>query len=148
MSKQTNQTNQATQKEDVKKMDFAFCLYRKTSKAGNHYFTGNGLIGFYNEEKKNPKEPDLRISRIEPLTGGAKEDFASLWVQVSKDGQTTYLTGKVYDQRIIGFISKQDTTDQPTPYVNFYFDDRGTTADSSVGNPDSNKYDAGKKKPF
>ena len=95
-----------------------FALWQKAGKDGKPYFTAKGgIVGFYNPNKKNPKEPDLRvyIKVKEQL-----EDYASLWCEVSDKGNK-YLTGTLVhgNVRIVGFInSKAESTKQP--YLRFY----------------------------
>ena len=113
----TKQTTQTTLKE-------AFAVWRKSSKDGKtHYFTGKGIVGFYNSKKENPKEPDIRFYNTDQ-EGKAKYDseFCSVWVNQSKNDKT-YLSGKLGNDYIVGFkiISDNDNTDTKYPYLQFYF---------------------------
>ena len=49
-----------------KKLEQVFALWKRTSKEGKTYFSGKDYLGnnvtaFYNTEKKNLKEPDMRV---------------------------------------------------------------------------------------
>lgn len=113
---------QATQKKEMK-MEQVFALWKRTSKAGNTYFTGQdayglNLRGFFNTNKKNPKEPDLRVYAVEDSETLSKEEYISLWCNVSKNGNK-FLTGKMGGKRVVGFIRKSDN--DKAPYVTVYF---------------------------
>ena len=98
-----------------------FALWKKTSKNGNTYFTGKSkeglnLRGFFNTNKKNPKEPDLRVY-ITDNGGLAKEPIISMWCNVSKNGNK-FLTGKLGDDKVVAFIRKTDN--DKAPYLTAY----------------------------
>lgn len=51
---------------DKKKLEDFCALWEQKSERGLEYLTGkdadgNKLVAFYNESKKNPKEPDIRV---------------------------------------------------------------------------------------
>ena len=57
--------NKDTKKDNKKLEDFC-ALWEQESKNGNTYLSGkdrdgNRLVAFYNDNKKNPKEPDIRV---------------------------------------------------------------------------------------
>ena len=112
-----NKTNR--QQENLKEI---FALWKRQSKAGNTYFSGKNsigenIVGFFNTNKKNPKEPDLKVYYYagEEI---AKEPVLSMWCNVSNNGKK-YLTGKIDKHRYIGFINGDDQ-DGKHPYVRIY----------------------------
>ena len=53
-------------KKEDKKLEDLCALWEQKSKNGLEYLTGkdaegNKIVAFYNESKKNPKEPDIRV---------------------------------------------------------------------------------------
>ena len=110
------------QKQQLKEL---FALWKTTSKDGKTtYFTGktaNGsnLVGFYNSKKKNPEEPDLRVSMKKE--DGTNLDYASLWCKVSKAG-SKYLSGQTKDKMYItGFFN--NSKNEKAPYIKVYLQD-------------------------
>jgi uncharacterized protein (DUF736 family) len=104
-------------------MEQVVALWKKESKNGNPYFSGVAypdevyVTGFFNTNKKNPKEPDLRIY-LNTKDGIEKEEWLSLWCNVSANGKK-YLTGKLGKKRVVGFINEKDNS--KAPYVRVYF---------------------------
>ena len=103
-------------------MKEVFTLWKRESKSGDPYFTGkdqygNGLVGFFNTNKKNPKEPDLKIYRKDG-EGIQKDPAISMWCNVSKNDKK-YLTGRICEQRYVGFITN-DPDNVKRPYVRVY----------------------------
>ena len=105
-------------------------LWKKESKNGKPYFTGKANINgyeqnvtaFYNLEKKNPKEPDLRIYAVDKENKLSKEPILSLWVNVSPAKNSKYLSGKVDGKRVVGFINESKAnTKRPT--ISIYLSD-------------------------
>lgn len=103
----------------------SFVLWINTSKAGNEYLTGilneelgkGKIIGYFNTNKKNPKEPDIRIYTLDTENKNNKE-IADLWDSISKTGNE-YLTGTSDEQeRLIGFYGEKNVK---TPYIRVYF---------------------------
>lgn len=116
-------TATATEK---KKLQGVFALWKRKSKDGKKtYFTGqtedkkNQLTAFYNLDKKNLKEPDMRIYIRDDEGNLSKEPYASLWVNATKNGKKKYLTGKLEGKRVVGFIREDATEKQP--YISVYF---------------------------
>lgn len=112
-------------KEEVKqevKLAEAFALWKNTSKAGTEYLKGydlhkNKLVGFFNGNKKNPKEPDVRVYSID-AEGNQEKEVASLWENISKN-EKKYLTGSTDEkEKLVGFYSNKD---EKTPYIRVYF---------------------------
>lgn len=120
----------ATKKAENKKQEFVakdiFALWKRTSKNGDTYFSGktskdNGemqLRGFFNTNKKNPKEPDLRVYVVTSKGELSKEPLISMWCNVSKNSKK-YLTGKIEDKRVVAFIN--DKANEKQPYVVAYY---------------------------
>ena len=108
----TNQKNQV------------FALWKRMSKEGKTYFTGKyeeaEVRAFYNSKKQNPKEPDLRIYTVDGDKNLSKEEFVSLWCNVSKGGKK-YLTGKLNGRRVVGFINDKATAENKQPYISLYW---------------------------
>ena len=116
-------TKKAVEKKVEFKMEQVCALWKQKSKSGNEYFSGslsNGVRAnaFYNTDKKNPKEPDLRIYPIGEDKKMAKEPVLSMWVNVSKT-KSKYLTGKLGEKRVVGFIN--NGKNEKAPYISIYF---------------------------
>lgn len=116
----------ATKKAENKKeftMVQVFALWKSKAKSGAEYLTGKTgdglkLTGFFNTKKKNPKEPDLRVYTHDSEGNLNKDVYVSMWCNVSKNDKK-YLTGKIGDKRIVGFIRK--TENEKAPYVSVYY---------------------------
>lgn len=115
------------EKEEVKKqLEEAFALWKNTGKKGNDYLTGNDcnnhkLVGFYNKEKRNEKEPDIRIYELDS-ENKIGQSVCSLWNNESKDKKTKYLTGITSDnEKIVAFFNSNCTNNQPI--IRAYFKD-------------------------
>lgn len=111
-----------TQTQEKPRMEQAFALWRKQSKKGTFYFEGTGnLVAFYTEKEK-PNQPDLKVySKGED--GKLGKEFCALWVNATDKGYK-YLTGSIGDQKVVGFIAKEDTTGTKKPYISVFYDDR------------------------
>jgi len=101
----------------------AFAMWQREGKKGT--FLGGldkdnniGLIGFYNGNKKNPKEPDARIYVVDADGKKEKDECASLWLNVGKNGNQ-YLTGYYNEKKVVGFINKNGDSKQP--YIRVYY---------------------------
>ena len=114
-------TNQVKTKSN--KMEEVFSLWRKTGKNGTHYFTGKGIVGFYQTNKEKPKSHDLLIYNVNEEGNVVKPSILSLWVQLSKDKKTQYLTGKYEGRRVVGFINKDAAEGSKKPYLSIYYSD-------------------------
>lgn len=115
--------NTSTVKETKQERVQVFALWKKQSKEGKPYFTGKvgklNLVGFYNLNKKNLKEPDLRVYHINE-EGKAGEEYISLWCNTSEKGNK-YLSGKLGANRVIGFFNEKATEENKRPYISVYF---------------------------
>ena len=124
----TSKTTNVVEKGEERKFDLteAFVLWEKTSKAGRKYLSGKTseeldfleLVGFYNTNKKNPKEPDIRIYDIDS-EGNQGNEVCSLWENISKN-ENRYLTGTTNDnEKIIAFYTKEVINGRP--YIKAYY---------------------------
>lgn len=114
-------TEKSTQKTTSFNLEQAFALWKNKSKDGSKsYFTGYGLIGFYNTMKKNPKEPDLRVYKQTKDNEPLGEPVTSLWCNVSKGGKK-YLSGKYEGKKVVCFINEK--AEGKKPYISAYYSD-------------------------
>ena len=102
-------------------------LWKKTSKDGKKsYFTGACnekecyLTAFYNTDKKNLKEPDLKVYARDDEGNLSKDPILSLWCNASKGGKK-YLSGKMDGKRVVGFINS--SKNEKAPYISVYWSD-------------------------
>ena len=110
-------------------LEQAFVLWRNESKNGKFYLKGkdlhdNKIVGFFNTNKKNPKEPDIRVCEV-ILDDQCKEstgnEICSLWDNESSKG-TRYLTGTTDEkEKIVAFYGKEH--EEMRPYIRAYFKD-------------------------
>ena len=97
-----------------KKLIPVFALWSRKDKNGNEYFTGKTedssekLVAFYNQ-KRHLKDSDINVfcRDGEKLVG-----YAKMWANVAKSGNK-YLSGKIGEQRIIGFFNQNHKVSQP-----------------------------------
>lgn len=124
--------NKEQEKEIKKEGEFSlkesFVLWKEKSKSGSDYLKGNILensiriVGFYNTNKKNPKEPDIRIYSVNDEEKVDKE-VCDLWETVSKN-EKRYLTGSTDDkERIIAFYNDKQNEEGTRPYIRAYYKD-------------------------
>ena len=111
-------------KKDEFDLEEAFVLWSHKAKSGADYLTGSvgemKLIGFFNKEKKNEKEPDIRIYTIEN-DEISKEEVASLWRNVSKTG-SYYLTGTDNENiKLVGFYNEKIFEFPNRPFIRVYY---------------------------
>lgn len=99
----------------------AFVLWKNKAKSGNEYLKGhdlnkNNLVGFFNTNKKNPKEPDIRVYLVN-AEGKQEKEVASLWDYTSKNGKQ-YLSGSTDEkEKIVAWYGKKEKA----PYIRAYF---------------------------
>lgn len=119
--------------EEIKKGEFnlkeAFVLWKDTAKSGTNYLKGSiidekenktSLVGYFNTNKKNPKEPDVRIYCINE-EGKQDKEVCDLWETVSKT-EKRYLTGIDDDkERIIAFYTEEQNKEGTRPYIRAYY---------------------------
>lgn len=117
-------------------------LWKNKSKDGKKtYLSNKAFIGFYNTKKQNPKEPDLQIYAKGENGKAEKEETAVLWCNVSKDGNTKYLSGylKKTNEKLTGFINNK--ADDKIPYVNIYLSEELGKSNKKVSNKKVTKED-------
>lgn len=119
-------SNTKETKKGASELTEAFALWLHKSKANNEYLSGlttseNGnvrLVGYFNTNKKNPKEPDIRVYSLDG-EGNQDIEVADLWENVSKQ-DTRYLSGSTNDkEKLVGFYG--DKKEEKRPYVRVYF---------------------------
>lgn len=99
----------------------AFVLWKNTSKSGKDYLKGydlnkTKLVAFFNSNKKNPKEPDVRVYSIDS-EGKQEKEVASLWENVTQN-EKRYLTGNTDEkEKLVAFYSNKEKA----PYIRAYF---------------------------
>lgn len=113
----------------------AFTLWINKGKKGGKYLSGRNsagfhVRGFFNNEKQNPKEPDIRIYTVLSDGTTAKEECCSLWCNVSEKTEKKYLSGKFGNDRVIGFFNSKAKIGENIPYINVYYsEDQQETAE-------------------
>lgn len=146
----------ATKTNTAKKeftLEQVFALWRQKSKDGKKtYFSGKigdeYLTGFYNTNKQNPKEPDIRIYKRDEEGNLSKEEFVSLWCNAKENGKK-YLTGKIDGKRVVGFINSSGN--EKAPYISVYWSDdqnKDTAKAESKPDPKATKTKKAKKEEF
>lgn len=119
--KQTKETNKEGALKEL------FVLWNKTSKNGLDYLSGSlsddkkYLVGYFNTEKKNPKEPDIRVYILDE-EGKQDHQVCSLWTSESKKGNV-YLTGLTDEnEKVTGFYG--DKANSARPYIRIYIEEK------------------------
>ena len=113
-----------TQKETLQE---AFVLWKVKSKSGMDYLSGNlkltedlqvKVIGYFNGEKKNPNEPDIKVYSLDH-EGNQDKEICALWEQVSHAGKR-YFTG-VSDEKekVVAFYNNDQENNRP--YIRCYY---------------------------
>lgn len=115
-------------KEEVKKsLEEAFCMWISKGKNGE-YLSGKTtsecgdteIIGFFNKDKKNYKQPDITICKR--VDDKKLEEICVLWKSVSKDKTKPYLFGHTSEnENIVAFYN--DGKNPKAPYIKGYFKD-------------------------
>lgn len=80
---------------------------------------GKQVKGFYRNNKKNPKEPDIVVCSVDEK-GQAKDEIIALWTTVSKETKKQYLYGKAGDEAVVGFYSEK-VEGKNRPEIRVYF---------------------------
>lgn len=107
----------------------AFVLWKNKAKSGNDYLKGHtaadkegktvSLIAYFNSNKKNPKEPDIRVYSVNE-EGNQDIEVASLWESISESKGTRYLTGTTNDsEKLVAFYGKEN--EEKRPYLRVYY---------------------------
>lgn len=115
-----------TVKEEKKEFDLkeAFVLWKNVAKSGKEYLSGfvnneekTKLKGFFNTDKKNPKEPDIRVYTE---VNDKLVEVASLWTNVDKKEQK-YVTGSTDEnEKLVGWFGKENQ--EMRPFVRVYYE--------------------------
>ena len=108
--------------ENREQLRECFVLWKKVSKNNVEYLSGYlkekniNIVGFFNTNKKNPKEPDIRIY-CENEEEKTNIEICSLWDNVSKNNNR-YLAGVTNeDEKIIAFYDGENNR----PYIKAYY---------------------------
>lgn len=106
-------------------LEEAFALW-ETKKGDTVYMTGKTagdkpvrLVAFINEEKKNPKQPDIQVY-IQADKGVKKTQVASLWLNKSKSGKDYFSGQDNENKKLVGFVN-DDTQGGKYPSLRVYF---------------------------
>lgn len=106
-------------------LEEAFALW-ETKKGETVYMTGKTagdkpvrLVAFINEEKKNPKQPDIQVY-IQADKGVKKTQVASLWLNKSKAGKDYFSGQDNENKKLVGFVN-DDTQGGKYPSLRVYF---------------------------
>lgn len=129
MSTKTTKKVTAQVKETKKEFNLeqAITLWIYKGKKGGKYLSGKAqydgfkVKGFFNKEKKNPKEPDIRIYISADNGDLSKEEYCSLWCNVSEASGKKYLSGKLGEDCVVGFFNDKAEIGGTIPYINVYF---------------------------
>ena len=135
MSAETATKNAA---EGKKELERVIVLWIYSSKDGKKtYLSGKTedgilkLIGFFNKEKQNPKEPDIRLYTVHTTARGKTERseqvYTSLWVNATQNGKKV-ISGKLNDRRLVGFFNSKAKVGGTIPYINIYWSDDSAEA--------------------
>ena len=105
----------------------SFVLWKNISAKQNEYLSGTTtddpkqifkLVGYFNTNKKNPKEPDIRIYSLND-EGKQDSEVCDLWESISKN-ENRYLTGTTNEkEKIIAFYGNSE--DEKRPYIRAYY---------------------------
>lgn len=118
-----------TQKKDEKKefnLKEAFVLWKNESKKtpGTYYLAGfvandekTKLKGFFNTNKKNPKEPDIRVyTEVDTKL----VEVASLWTNIDKN-EKKYVTGTTDEnEKLVGWFGQENQ--EMRPFIRCYYE--------------------------
>ena len=80
------------------------------------------LTGFFNKEKQNPKEPDIRLYTVSEKNERSDQVYLSLWVNATKNGKKV-ISGKLNNKKVVGFFNPKATVGGVLPYINIYWSD-------------------------
>lgn len=119
------QTSKSTNKNINKDLEEAFALWER-KKGDNVYYSGKtsgdeaiSIVAFVNNDKKNPKQPDINIYE-QSEKGAEKKELATLWKNESKAGKLYYSGYTNEKEKIIAFINA-DTKDGKYPSIRAYY---------------------------
>lgn len=132
MKKAIKEKELKKEKENGTKLEEAFVLWKHESKKGNDYLSGNtpvtnegvslNLVAYFNNKKKNEKEPDIRVY-TQKDDGDIDKEVCSLWEYTSKNGNI-YLSGLTDDKEgIVAFYNEIDENSK-IPYIRAYYKEK------------------------
>ena len=119
----TEKSNKEVKDSNLKEL---MSLWLHESANGTKYLTGTAddvtgkfkVVGFFNTNKKNENEPDIRVYEEVEKGSVLKEVLVSLWKHTSKGG-VDYMTGKDNeDNKVVAFYGKEN--EEKRPYVRIY----------------------------
>ena len=127
MSTKTKTTAKASTQKKEFNLERLLVLWRYKSKKGNVYFSGKTeegakVSGFYNKDKQNPKEPDIKLYFFDDEGNLEKDPFLAMWCNATTKDKK-YLSGKYEEKRVVGFINEKSEINGVKPYINVYFSD-------------------------
>ena len=127
-------TTKKTEKTEVKQVEEktqlreAFALWIAEATTGTKYLYGQlknekgevvcSLRGWFNKNKKNPNEPDIRIYERD-VEGNQGEELACLWDHISKNS-VRYLSGYTNEKEELVAYYNKDKEDNK-PYIRVYY---------------------------
>lgn len=115
-----------------KEMKEAFALWRRESAKGTHYLTGYAmvednkvnLVAYFNTNKKNPKEPDVRvyesIKNADGTYSTSEKEIASLWEEITKNEKRILKGSTNEGERLVCFYGLENQ--EARPYIRAYYD--------------------------
>lgn len=107
---------------------------------------GDKLTGFFNKEKKNPKEPDIKLYIRDDEGNISKDVYLSLWCNATDSGKK-YLSGKFDNgDRVVGFFNAKAEVNGIIPYINVYLSDDENNQEK-ITEPKAEKKKAKKEEP-
>ena len=120
----------AEPKTEEKELKEAFALWSRKGQSGKEYYSGKcddiSLLGFINANKKNEKEPDIRIYTSDENNEDKLVEVASLWKTISKNDKL-YLTGKDNEnKKLIGFYNDHFMEFPNRPFIRVYYNEQET----------------------
>jgi uncharacterized protein (DUF736 family) len=124
-----NTTQKTTEKKESN-LKQIFAVWKQKARSGRTYLSGKDIedvrvTGFYNTNKKNPKEPDVRFYLNDSEGKRGNNPFCSMWSNKSEKTGKTYLSGKLDDgQKVVGFVYQG--TNEKAPYLTVYLSDTHT----------------------
>lgn len=110
--------------ETKNEMKEVFALWKHKGEKGE-YLTGKtedgsiNLVAFFNTNKKNPNEPDVRVYEQTEQGQKLENQVCSLWENVGKSG-TKYLSGTDNEnKKVVGFYGVEN--EEKRPYIRVYY---------------------------
>lgn len=118
--KKANETN--TERKELVEL----CALWKHKGNSGEYLSGQtvgdssfNVVGFFNTNKKNPNEPDVRIYEQTDKGSKLENEIIALWENISKNGNK-YLTGNDNEgKKVVAFYG--DVNEEKRPFVRIYY---------------------------